>query len=129
MGLDYKVIPTYYGFAPEDKIHPYMSFFIRRDALIILSKEYLKQDLDIIIINSSWVKIPDEIRKIILEKVKEGTGLHLSGKLEGELKNILKGENISGGGFVFTTVHNIQSDVPVENIMAMWETLQKYGKY
>ena len=34
-----------------------------------------------------------------------------------------------GGGFVFSTVHNIQDDVPVENIMAMWETLQKYGKY
>ena len=34
-----------------------------------------------------------------------------------------------GGGFVFNTVHNIQADVPPENIIAMWETLQKYGKY
>jgi uroporphyrinogen decarboxylase len=34
-----------------------------------------------------------------------------------------------GGGFVFTTVHNIQSEVPPQNIMAMWETLQKHGKY
>ena len=34
-----------------------------------------------------------------------------------------------GGGFVFNTVHNIQAEVPPENIMAMWETLQKYGKY
>lgn len=34
-----------------------------------------------------------------------------------------------GGGFVFNTVHNIQPDVPPENIMAMWEALQKYGKY
>ncbi len=34
-----------------------------------------------------------------------------------------------GGGFVFNTVHNIQADVPPENIMAMWETLQEYGKY
>jgi uroporphyrinogen decarboxylase len=34
-----------------------------------------------------------------------------------------------GGGFVFNTVHNIQAEVPVENIMAMWETLQEYGKY
>lgn len=34
-----------------------------------------------------------------------------------------------GGGFVFATVHNIQSDVPPENIMAMWETLQEYGVY
>jgi uroporphyrinogen decarboxylase len=34
-----------------------------------------------------------------------------------------------GGGFVFATVHNIQGNVPPENIMAMWETLQEYGKY
>jgi uroporphyrinogen decarboxylase len=34
-----------------------------------------------------------------------------------------------GGGFVFNTVHNIQADVPPENIMAMWEALQEYGKY
>jgi uroporphyrinogen decarboxylase len=34
-----------------------------------------------------------------------------------------------GGGFVFATVHNIQSDVPPQNIMAMRETLNKYGKY
>ena len=34
-----------------------------------------------------------------------------------------------GGGFVFNTVHNIQSNVPPENIMAMWETLQEYGVY
>ena len=33
------------------------------------------------------------------------------------------------GGFVFATVHNIQSNVPPENIMAMWETLQDYGVY
>ena len=33
------------------------------------------------------------------------------------------------GGFVFNTVHNIQPDAPPENIMAMWETLQEYGKY
>jgi uroporphyrinogen decarboxylase len=34
-----------------------------------------------------------------------------------------------GGGFIFNTVHNIQGNVPVENIMAMWETLQEYGVY
>jgi len=34
-----------------------------------------------------------------------------------------------GGGFVFATVHNIQANVPPENIMAMWETLQEYGRY
>jgi uroporphyrinogen decarboxylase len=34
-----------------------------------------------------------------------------------------------GGGFVFNTVHNIQGNVPPENIMAMWKTVQEYGKY
>jgi len=34
-----------------------------------------------------------------------------------------------GGGFVFNTVHNTQADVPPENFMAMWETLQEYGAY
>jgi uroporphyrinogen decarboxylase len=34
-----------------------------------------------------------------------------------------------GGGFIFATVHNIQGNVPPENIRAMWETLQEYGKY
>jgi len=34
-----------------------------------------------------------------------------------------------GGGFVFATVHNIQGNVPSENIMAMWQTLQEYGVY
>ncbi|MBC8386671.1 MAG: hypothetical protein H8E13_01280, partial [Actinobacteria bacterium] len=34
-----------------------------------------------------------------------------------------------GGGFVFATVHNIQAEVPPQNIMAMWDALQEYGKY
>ena len=34
-----------------------------------------------------------------------------------------------GGGFVFTTVHNVQADVPPENFRAMWETLQEHGGY
>jgi uroporphyrinogen decarboxylase len=34
-----------------------------------------------------------------------------------------------GGGFIFNTVHNIQADVPPENIVAMWEALREYGTY
>jgi uroporphyrinogen decarboxylase len=30
-----------------------------------------------------------------------------------------------GGGFVFAAVHNIQAEVPPENIMAMWKALNK----
>ena len=32
-----------------------------------------------------------------------------------------------GGGFVFNTIHNVQSDVPVENLIAMYETVREYG--
>ncbi len=34
-----------------------------------------------------------------------------------------------GGGFIFAPIHVIQGDVPPENIMAWWETLQQYGSY
>jgi len=33
-----------------------------------------------------------------------------------------------GGGFVFAPIHVIQGDVPPENIMAWWETLNEYRK-
>jgi uroporphyrinogen decarboxylase len=34
-----------------------------------------------------------------------------------------------GGGFVFAAVHDIQANVPPENIMAMWEAWEEYGVY
>ncbi|HHY25045.1 MAG TPA: hypothetical protein GX527_12585 [Clostridiaceae bacterium] len=34
-----------------------------------------------------------------------------------------------GGGFVFNTIHNIQADVPPENIEAMLEAFERYGIY
>lgn len=34
-----------------------------------------------------------------------------------------------GGGFIFSPVHNIQQDVPIENFMAMWETFQENCTY
>ncbi len=34
-----------------------------------------------------------------------------------------------GGGYVLNTVHNIQNDVPPENVMAMIEALNEYGWY
>jgi uroporphyrinogen decarboxylase len=39
------------------------------------------------------------------------------------------GDLMPGGGFVFATVHNIQGNVPEENLIAMWETVREYGKY
>ncbi len=34
-----------------------------------------------------------------------------------------------GGGYIFNTIHNIQADVPPENLVAMIETLHIYGVY
>lgn len=34
-----------------------------------------------------------------------------------------------GGGFVFSAVHNIQAEVPPQNIAAMLEALKEFGKY
>jgi uroporphyrinogen decarboxylase len=34
-----------------------------------------------------------------------------------------------GGGFVFSTIHNIQGDVPCDNLLAMYEAVHDYGKY
>jgi len=34
-----------------------------------------------------------------------------------------------GGGFVFAPVHNIQGEVPVENVVTMFETAREYGVY
>lgn len=34
-----------------------------------------------------------------------------------------------GGGYVFSTVHNIQADVPPRNVVAMWEALAEFGRY
>jgi len=34
-----------------------------------------------------------------------------------------------GGGFILGAVHDIQPDVPVENIIAMYEAGREYGRY
>ncbi|UCC88193.1 MAG: hypothetical protein JSV81_02505 [Anaerolineales bacterium] len=51
---------------------------------------------------------PDEIRQQVRERIKV-FGL--------------------GGGFVFNSIHNIQARVPVENILAMYETVRAHSWY
>jgi len=52
--------------------------------------------------------IPNEVRKEVKETIKIFS---------------------PGGGFVFNTIHNIQVNTPINNILAMYETLKKYGSY
>jgi hypothetical protein len=35
----------------------------------------------------------------------------------------------TGGGYVFNTVHNVQARVPVENLLALYETIREAGVY
>jgi uroporphyrinogen decarboxylase len=49
---------------------------------------------------------PDEVRKHVIEQISPWKGQ---------------------GGYVFQQVHNIMAGVPVENIIAMFETVHKYG--
>jgi uroporphyrinogen-III decarboxylase len=34
-----------------------------------------------------------------------------------------------GGGFVFSTIHNVQTSVPIENVIAIYETVRAHGAY
>ncbi len=34
-----------------------------------------------------------------------------------------------GGGYVFNSIHNVQARVPIENVLAMFETVRECGKY
>ncbi len=51
---------------------------------------------------------PDEVRRQVRERIKTFG---------------------PGGGFVFCAVHNIQALVPVENLLAMFETAREEGRY
>jgi uroporphyrinogen decarboxylase len=48
--------------------------------------------------------------------------------VEREVKRRIS-ELAPGGGFVFNQVHNVQPQVPPENIMRMFETVHRYGNY
>ncbi len=39
------------------------------------------------------------------------------------------GDLAPGGGFVFASIHNIQADVPPENVIAFFEAALEYGQY
>jgi len=51
---------------------------------------------------------PDEVRAQVRER------LQIFGK---------------GGGFVFNPIHNVQAQVPIENLLAMYETVHAFGQY
>lgn len=51
---------------------------------------------------------PDEVRDEVLERIRVFA---------------------PGGGFVFNTIHNVQPQSPVENVLAMYDVLRTHGRY
>lgn len=51
-----------------------------------------------------------------------------AGDVEAEVRKRIA-DLAPGGGYLFAAVHNIQADVPPENIMAMYDSGNKYGSY
>jgi len=49
-------------------------------------------------------------------------------EVRAEVKRRIK-DLAPGGGYVLGAVHNIQPEVPVENIIAMYEAAKEYGRY
>jgi uroporphyrinogen decarboxylase len=49
-------------------------------------------------------------------------------QVEDEVKRRIE-ELAPGGGYVLASVHNIQADVPADNIIAMYKAANKYGSY
>ncbi len=85
---------------------------------------------------AAGMELPALKREFGQEFVFWGAGIDTQGVLPSASPQKVKDEvrrNIEtlapGGGFVFNTIHNIQADVPPQNIIAMWEALQEYGQY
>ena len=47
---------------------------------------------------------------------------------EGEVKRVLRAL-AKGGGYIFSPCHNLQPDVPPENILAIYRTAAEFGRY
>lgn len=48
--------------------------------------------------------------------------------VETEVRHLIR-EAALGGGLVICAVHNIQADVPPQNVLALYEAVHKWGKY
>lgn len=48
--------------------------------------------------------------------------------VEEEVRRTMR-ELAPGGGFILNTIHNIQPNVPVSNILALFDAAQRFGRY
>ncbi|MEM1607981.1 MAG: uroporphyrinogen decarboxylase family protein, partial [Ignisphaera sp.] len=122
------------------KKHSKMYIFLHSDGAIFpLIKEFIDAGLDIInpIQLSAKGMDPEKLKKEYGEQITFWGGgadvqriLPFANKDEvvQHVKNLIK-IFAPGGGFVFAATHNIQPPTPPENIVAVFETAYKYGKY
>ena len=79
---------------------------------------------------------PLEVKKNYGDKITIDTGVSVQKTLPYGTVDDVKTETIHaikhlapGGGFIYGTSHTAMYDVPVENIVALYDTCRKYGKY
>ncbi|HNS31538.1 MAG TPA: uroporphyrinogen decarboxylase family protein [bacterium] len=118
---------------------PFYTFFHSDGAIYELIPDFIEIGADIL----NPVQVTD--KGVTLERLKKEFGRELSfwgggidtqhvlpaaspAKVKEDVKKRIEAL-APGGGFVFNTIHNIQDDVPPENIAAMHEALMEYGKY
>ena len=118
---------------------PFFIFFHSDGAIYKIIPDFIEIGVEIL----NPVQITD--KGITLEKLKKEFGKYLSfwgggidtqrilprGDIHQVKEDVKKRIEILGknGGFIFSTIHNIQDDVPPENIIAMVETLKEHWKY
>ena len=118
---------------------PFFIFFHSDGAIYKIIPDFIEIGVEIL----NPVQITDE--GITLEKLKKEFGKYLTfwgggidtqhtlpkGSKEEIREEVKKRIEIlsQGGGFIFNTIHNIQDDVPPENIITMVETLMEFNKH
>jgi len=118
---------------------PFYTFFHSDGAIYELIPDFIETGVEIL----NPVQVTN--KGVTLERLKKEFGRELSfwgggidtqhvlpaaspAKIKEEVKKRIEAL-APGGGFVFNTIHNIQDDVPPENIAAMHEALMEYGEY
>jgi uroporphyrinogen decarboxylase len=79
---------------------------------------------------------PVEVRRLYGDKISLMTGIGVQRTLPYGTVQEVKNETINaikllapGGGFGYGTAHEAREECPVANIIALCETMQKYGRY
>lgn len=85
--------------------------------------------------NAAGMQDSKKIKEMTYGKLVLHGGLDNQGKFAGPTDAVIADvkqkirDFAPGGGYLFACGHNIQSDCPPENIVAIFDTYKKYGKY